>query len=56
MHQAKCSSMMPHHIAGEDDIMADIFSRAIKMGKFFAASNDLISYFNASFPLIQNES
>ena len=56
MHQAKCSSMIPHHIAGEDKIMADIISRAFKMGKFFAASNDLVSYFNIRFPLMQNES
>ena len=52
MHQAKFSSMIPHHIAGEDNIMADIISCAFKMGKFFAASNDLVSYFNTRFPLM----
>ena len=56
MQQAKCSSMIPHHIAGEDNIMADIISRAFKMGKLFSASNDLVSYFNTRFPLMQNES
>ena len=32
MHQEKCSSMILHHIAGEDINMADIISRAFKMG------------------------
>ena len=45
MHQSKCSSMVPHHIAVEDNIMADIISRAFKHGKFFALFNDLVSYF-----------
>ena len=48
--------MIPHHIAGEDNIMAYIISCALKKRKFFAASNDLVSYFNTSFPLMQNES
>ena len=56
MHNAKCSSIIPHHIAGDDNIMADIISRAFKMGKFFAASNDIVSYFNTCFPLMQNKS
>ena len=56
MHQAKCSSMVPHHIAGEDNIMAEIISPAFKHGKFFELSHDLVSYFNKCFPLVQNES
>ena len=56
MHQAKCPSTIPHNIAGKDNIMAGIISRAFKMGKLFAASNDLVSYFKTSFPLMQNES
>ena len=48
--------MIPHHIAGEDNIMAGIISLAFKMGKFFAASNDIVSYFNTCFPLMQNKS
>ena len=56
MHQAKCSSMVPHHIAGEDNIMADVISRAFKNGKYFQISNNLVSYFNSHFPLAQNES
>ena len=55
MHQAKCSSIIPHDIAFEDNIMDDIIYRAFKMGKFFAASNDLVSYFNTRFPLMQNK-
>ena len=56
VHQAKISSTILHYIAGEDNIMADIISRAFKMGKFFAASNDLVSYFNTRFHLMPNES
>ena len=36
--------------------MADIISRSFKMGKIFAASNDIIAYFNTRFLLMQNES
>ena len=56
MNQAKISSMIPHHIEGEDNIMADIISCAFKTGKLFAASNDLVSYFNTRFYLMNNES
>ena len=56
MHQAKCSSMVPHHIAGEENIMADVISRAFKDGKYFEISNDLVSYFNSHFPLAQSKS
>ena len=56
MHQAQCSSMVPHHIAGENNIMADIISRAFKHGKIFELANDLVSYFDKRFPLVQNES
>ena len=48
--------MISHHISVEDNIMANIISRAFKMGKFFAAFNDLVSYFNTRFPLMQNKS
>ena len=30
IHQAQTLSVIPHHIAGMDDIMADIISRAFK--------------------------
>ena len=56
IHQAEFSSMIPHHIAGEDNIMADIISRSFKTGKYFNASNDLVSYFTINFPLIKNKS
>ena len=52
MHQSKCSSMIPHHIAGKDNIMSDIISRAFKMGKFSTAPNDIVSYFNTRFSLM----
>ena len=50
------SSILPIHIAGEDNTMADISSRAFNQGKFFEASNDLLTYFNSHFPLSQNTS
>ena len=56
MHQTGYSSMILHHIEGVDIIMADIISRAFKLGIFLAASHDSVSYFNTNFPLIQNES
>ena len=56
MYQAKSSSMILHHIADKDNIMADIISHAFKMGNLFAVSNDLVSYFNTRFYLMQNES
>ena len=56
MHQTKCSSIVPHHIAGEDNIIADIISHAFKHGKFFELSHDVVSYFNKRFPVVQNES
>ena len=48
--------MIPHNISGKGIIMADIISRALKMGKLFAASNDIVLYFNTRFPLVQNKS
>ena len=56
IHQARCSSMVPHHIAGVDNIMTDVISCAFKEDKYFKISHDLVSYFNTNFPLAQNES
>ena len=50
----QASSLLPLHIAGEDNQMADIPSRAFKNGKFFEAHADLVTYFNLHFPLPQN--
>lgn len=47
---------MATNIAGSNNLMADAASRAIKEGKFFAANENLINYFNSHFPLEQNES
>ena len=47
---------MATNIAGINNIMADIASRAFGEGKFFAANENLIDYFNTHFPLQQNES
>ena len=56
MHQERCYSMIPHLIEVEDNIMAENISRAFKIRKFFATSNDLVSYFNTPFTIMQNES
>ena len=48
------SSLAPLHVAGDDNAMADIPSRAFKSGKYFAACNDIVAYFNTHFPLPQN--
>ena len=50
----KASSLLPMHIAGENNAMADIPSRAFKNGEYFHAHENLITYFNSHFPLPQN--
>jgi hypothetical protein len=40
------------HIAGENNIMADVISWAFKDGKYFHANDDLVTlYLNTNFPL-----
>ena len=57
MHQALTSSMIPHHIAGVNNIMADVISRAFKLVQYFEVSQrGLVPYFNSNFPLTQQES
>ena len=56
IHVSHASSIIPHHICGDDNIMADTVSRAFKNGKFFEASQNLIPYFNSTFPLPQSQS
>ena len=56
IHKRMASSVTPLHIAGEDNDMADVVSRAFKNGKFFAAHENLTHYFNATFPLNQGKS
>jgi hypothetical protein len=53
LHANQASSLTPIHIAGENNIMADVISRAFKDGKYFNAKNDLTLYFNTNFPLPQ---
>ena len=52
----QASSLVPMRIAGSDNTMADIASRAFNDGKFFHAHNDLTQYFNSHFPLPQQAS
>ena len=56
LHRAKASSLIPIHIAGEDNTMADVISRAFKTGKYFHVASDLPTYFNTHFPLEQQQS
>jgi hypothetical protein len=56
IHSRQSSSLTPLSIAGEDNTMADIVSRAFKNGQYFAAANNLTSYFNTHFPLSQKKS
>ena len=52
----QASSLIPMNIAGKNNEMADIPSRAFKNGEYFYAQADLVSYFNLHFPLQQNRS
>ena len=52
----QASSIIPLHICGEDNKMADISSRAFKHGEYFVAHSHLVPYFNAHFPLPQPKS
>jgi hypothetical protein len=49
----QASSLLPLHIAGENNQMADILLQAFKNGNFFEAHADLVTYFNLHFPLPQ---
>ena len=46
----KASSLLPMHIAGENNAMADIPSRAFKNGEYFHEHENLVTYFNSHFP------
>ena len=52
----QASSLVPMRIAGKDNTMADITSRAFNEGKFFHAHNKLTQYFDSNFPLPQQAS
>jgi hypothetical protein len=56
IHARQASSLLPVYIAGTDNKMADIVSRAFKSGKFFMANTNLVCYFNENFKLQQNAS
>ena len=56
IHARQASSLIPIHIAGEKNTMADIVSRAFKDGKYFNANKNLVVYFNKNFPLPQKTS
>ena len=56
IHARQASSIIPLSIAGSDNKMADMVSRAFKHGKYFEFQNNLTSYFNLKFPLPKQQS
>ena len=56
VHSRQASSLTALHIAGEENVIADIVSRAFKNGKFFEAHSNIVPYFNKNFPLPQSTS
>ena len=56
MHARQASSLMSLHIAGTNNQMADVVSRAFKNGTFFHAQSHLVDYFNKNFPLQKQNS
>ena len=50
------SSILPLHIKGGNNVMADISSRAFKDGNFFKAHANLLPYFKKHFPFPQTAS
>ena len=56
IHARKASHISALGIIGDNNLMADIISRAFKHGKYFHAHNKLTDYFNVHFPLPQNVS
>ena len=47
------SSLLPLHVAGEHNRLADVPSRAFQSGEYFVAHKNLTAYFNTHFPLSQ---
>ena len=56
IHSLKSSNLTPLHVAGVDNQIADVVSRSFKTGQYFIAQNSLLTYFNKTYPLPQNES
>ena len=54
IHAKEASHLTPLSIAGKDNTMADIVSRAFKNGEFFSAQANLTKYFNLHFSLSQS--
>ena len=52
----RTSSLLPIHIKGSENAMADVSSRAFKQGEYFHAATNILSFFNSNFPLPQSRS
>ena len=50
------SLLIPRHISGKDNGIADITSRYFNQGELFHAQDDLETYFNLNFTLTYTES
>ena len=55
IHSCQASGLTPLNIAGSDNTMADVVSRAFKNGQYFEANSNTTDYFNAHFPLPQGQ-
>lgn len=55
-HARQTSSLLPVHIAGKENQMANICSHAFKSGTFHLTNCSLLDYFNSNFPLSQKKS
>jgi hypothetical protein len=54
LHARQASNLLPIHVAGEENCMADIVSRSFKNGKYFMHDTNIVDYFNVNFKLPQN--
>ena len=54
IHARQASHITSLSIQGDDNIMADVVSRAFHDGKYFSAEHNLTNYFNLHFPLPQS--
>ena len=56
IHVRQASGLTPLNIAGEENTMADVVSRAFKQGEYEHISHNLVHYFNSHFTLPQGTS
>mgnify|MGYP003334029408 CR=1 FL=1 len=52
----RTSSLLPIHIKGSENAMADVSSRAFKQREYFHAATNILSFFDSNFRLPQSRS